>query len=71
MNTRLRAQKDRKFDVNIKTVCNEHLECKCAPRITRILKSTKIKCSWSRIPKRMQILQIEALAKRKSKVMID
>jgi transposase InsO family protein len=68
-NSFMRANK--KLDVHIKAVFNEHHGRYGSPRITRALKALKINCSKNRIAKRMQILKIQALAKRKFKITTD
>jgi transposase InsO family protein len=59
---------NKKLDVHIKAVFSEHHGRYGSPRITRALRALKINCSKNRIAKRMQILKIQALAKRKFKV---
>ena len=53
-------RENRKLDVHIKAVFNEHHGRYGAPRLTRALKASKIKCSRNRIAKRMQVLKLKA-----------
>lgn len=62
---------NKKLDVHIKAIFNEHKGRYGAPRITRALKASKLQCSHNRVAKRMQILNLKALARRKFKVTTD
>lgn len=60
-----------KLDVHIKAAFNEHKSRYGSTRITRVLKASNLPCSRNRVAKRMQILNLKALARRKLKVTTD
>ena len=59
------------LDVHIRAAFNEHKGRYGSTRITRVLKASNLPCSRNRIAKRMQILNLKALARRKFKVTAD
>lgn len=62
---------NKKLDLHIKAAFSEHKGRYGSPRITRALKALKLQCSHNRVAKRMQILNLRALARRKFKVTTD
>ena len=59
------------LDVHIKAAFYEHKGRDGSTRITRVLKASKLPCSRNRVARRMQILNLKALARRKFKVTTD
>jgi len=59
------------LDVHIKAAYNEHKGRYSSTRIARVLKASKVPCSRNRVARRMQILNLKALARRKFKVTTD
>lgn len=64
-------QANRILDVNIESLFNEHKARYGAPRITRALNASMIKCSKNRVAKRMQVLSLRAKARKKFRVTTD
>lgn len=69
LNSYMKANK--MLDVHIRAAFNEHKGRYGSTRITRVLKASNLPCSRNRIAKRMQILNLKALARRKFKVTTD
>jgi putative transposase len=62
-----RQLNNKRLDIKIKCIYNEHKKRYGAPRITRVLQSQNEPCSHTRVARRMQA----ALAKKKFKVTTD
>jgi putative transposase len=66
-----RQLNNKRLDIKIKCIYNEHKKRYGAPRITRVLQSQNEPCSHTRVARRMQAMGLAALAKKKFKVTTD
>jgi putative transposase len=66
-----RQLNNKRLDIKIKSIYNEHKKRYGAPRITRVLQSQNEPCSHTRVARRMQAMGLAALAKKKFKVTTD
>lgn len=66
-----RAQSNRELDKKIMSIYDQNKQRYGSPRITQALKAQQVRCSHTRVERRMKVLNIKALAKRKFKVTTD
>lgn len=62
---------NRRLDIKIKTIFNQHQQRYGSPRITRALKTQQECCSHTRVARRMKAMNLRAIAKKKFKVTTD
>ena len=67
----IREIANQSLDSQIKVVYMENKQRYGAPRITKALQKQGVSCSHTRVAKRMQTLDLKAIAKKKFKVTTD